>query len=198
VYVLSGFTVTNDSGKEAPVYYEVRFGGDAVPYDQGDPLAFVGVTPILQPGELFTPPEAALIVPEAPGISAVTVEYLVAYAPALNMPDTFLTTINFGVPTAAPPRPAPKLALHQNVPNPFNPSTSISYSLNERMHLTLSVYNVEGKLVKTLVDGVESSGPHSVGWDGKDDRGVKQSTGVYFYRLKTSGGAITRKMILLK
>jgi len=198
VYVLSGFTVTNDSDLEAPVYYELRFEGDAVPFDQGDPLAFVGVTPILQPGELFTPPEAALIVPDAPGISTATVTYLVAYAPALNMPDTLVTTINFGVPTPAPPPPAPKLALHQNVPNPFARSTSISFSLNERMHLALSIYNVEGKLVKTLIDDVESAGPHTIWWDGKNDRGTTQSTGVYFCRLKTSVRTITRKMILLK
>jgi hypothetical protein len=102
VFGLAGFAITNIAGEEAPIYYQLRFGGDAIPFDQGDPLAFVGVTPVLQPGETFEPPAAALIVPEMETLSVATVTYLVAYAPALNMPDTFTVTITFdtGVPVA--------------------------------------------------------------------------------------------------
>jgi hypothetical protein len=198
VYVLSGFEVTNTSDKEAPVYYRLLFDGDAMPDDQNDPLAFVGVTPVLQPLESYTPPEAALIVPDVWGPSVSTVTYLVAYAPALNMPDTLMTTITFDLPVTAGESPSYRLVLGQNVPNPFNPVTSISYVLPVRTGVTLSIYDVRGRRVATLVDKTEGAGPHSVEWDGRSDAGSLQPTGVYFYRLQAAGRTLTRKMLLIK
>ncbi|UCG50802.1 MAG: T9SS type A sorting domain-containing protein [Candidatus Latescibacterota bacterium] len=90
--------------------------------------------------------------------------------------------------------------LGQNVPNPFNPKTRISYSIREPSHVSLRIYNVAGQLVKTLVDDVET--PRSRGfvveWDGRNDSGELVSSGVYFYRLVTKDYTQTRKMVVLK
>jgi len=88
--------------------------------------------------------------------------------------------------------------LHQNYPNPFNPTTNISFSLPGETQANLSIYNIEGRLVRTLVNGTVEGGPHSVVWDGKDAQGNPVSTGVYLYRLSAGGNVMTRKMILLK
>ncbi len=85
-----------------------------------------------------------------------------------------------------------------NFPNPFNPSTTISYQLNRRMGVTLSVYDTRGRLVRTLVDGTEAAGRHDVGWDGVDHSGARVASGVYFARLAANGTVDTRRMVLLK
>jgi len=83
-------------------------------------------------------------------------------------------------------------------PNPFNPVTTVSYGLPERGHARLSVYNVSGRLVKVLADGVEDAGYHRVTWDGRDDRGVEVSSGVYFCRMEAAEFTASAKMVLLK
>ncbi len=88
--------------------------------------------------------------------------------------------------------------LDQNVPNPFNPNTTIAYSIQERGHVTLAVYDVTGRLVRTLVSDVQSPGGYSVVWDGRSDAGAAVATGVYFYKLDAKGFKQTRKMALLK
>lgn len=198
LYTLSGFTITNTSTQEAPVYYRLLFDDQALPDDKGDPYAFVGVSPVLEPGETHTPPEAALIVPEGAGIVASAVTYLVAYAPALNMPDTLTTTITFDLITSVVSESHPALVLYQNVPNPFNPATTISYTLPEAAFVTLSIYSVVGKLVRTLESENKSPGTHTVVWNGRDRAGTVLSSGVYFYRLQAGDRTLTRKMLLLK
>lgn len=89
-------------------------------------------------------------------------------------------------------------ALYQNFPNPFNPTTRITFSLPTRMHVTLSIYNIEGKRVVTLVDDTLSEGFKEIVWNGTDSRGSKVSSGVYFYRLKTDKKVLTKKLILLR
>ena len=95
---------------------------------------------------------------------------------------------------------APKaFALHQNVPNPFNPTTVIQYEVPKAGgYVTLRIYDVTGRLVKTLVDGIEKASRKSVLWDGRDARGARAASGVYFYRLEAPGYVMTRKMVLLK
>ena len=92
------------------------------------------------------------------------------------------------------------LALHQNNPNPFNPRTTISYQLpsgtNERVRLV--VLDVAGRVVRTLVDDVQSAGLQHVDWDGKDDLGRAVSSGVYVYLLDVAGDRRSRKLVLLK
>ncbi len=92
--------------------------------------------------------------------------------------------------------PAP-FALRQNHPNPFNPATTITFATTEAGPADLSVYNVIGQKVRTLVRGTIAAGEHAVVWDGRDDVGMSVGAGVYLYRLAAGGKAQTRKMLLL-
>lgn len=83
-------------------------------------------------------------------------------------------------------------------PNPFNPSTMIMYELATPGHVTIAVYDVGGRLVRTLVDGHVGPGRHEVMWNGLDGSGNTAASGVYFYRLTTPGLVDTRKMVLLR
>jgi hypothetical protein len=91
-----------------------------------------------------------------------------------------------------------KYALHQNYPNPFNPATTIRYDLPERSSVTLVVYDLLGREVRTLVRGVQEPGFKAVVWDGRDDRGRAVGAGVYFYRITAGEYSRLRKMVLLK
>lgn len=88
--------------------------------------------------------------------------------------------------------------LFSNYPNPFNPSTIIEYALPVRSDVTVTVFNVLGQHVKTLVNETQSSGVHSVEWDGADENGNSSASGVYYYRVKTHDFSKARKMVLLK
>jgi hypothetical protein len=89
-------------------------------------------------------------------------------------------------------------ALEQNYPNPFNPSTTISFALAEPSWVTLTVYNVLGQEVRTLIDGPMAAGSHSIEWDGRDARGRETASGVYLYRLAAGSSTLTRKMVLVR
>jgi hypothetical protein len=84
-------------------------------------------------------------------------------------------------------------ALSQNVPNPFNPATTISFSLPEAGFASLKVYDTTGREVATLVNGMSARGEHQVNFDGS-----QLSTGVYFYTLQFNGQSQTQKMVLVK
>ena len=85
-----------------------------------------------------------------------------------------------------------------NFPNPFNPSTTISFTLPNAGHATLDVYDLLGRHVLTLFDQSVSAGEHLVVWDGKDRYGASVASGIYFYRLTTEVSSISKKMLLLK
>ena len=89
-------------------------------------------------------------------------------------------------------------ALYQNVPNPFNPATEIRFETPSAGAVSLAVYDVEGKLVKRLVDGPVPRGVHRVEWSGDDERGSDVSSGVYFYVMRSGDRTLTRKMVYLK
>jgi hypothetical protein len=88
--------------------------------------------------------------------------------------------------------------LYQNHPNPFNPATMISFSLPTARDVRLTIVDVRGRIVRTLVDRSLGAGRHHVEWEGRDGRGTPVSSGIYFYRLDAGGETITRKMVLLK
>ena len=91
-----------------------------------------------------------------------------------------------------------KFELSQNFPNPFNPSTEINFSLEKNQPVTLRIYDVKGELVKTLVNNLMSSGSHQIIWDGTNDKGMRQASGVYFYRLQSEANFSVKKMLMLK
>jgi len=98
-----------------------------------------------------------------------------------------------GLPTA--------FSLAQNYPNPFNPSTTIAFSVpadGAAQRVTLAVYDVRGRQVRTLIDAKMEPGRHTVSWNGRDDRGRTVSSGIYLYTLRTGAEAFTRKMTILK
>jgi hypothetical protein len=97
--------------------------------------------------------------------------------------------------------------LSQNYPNPFNPTTTISFFLSCKLQdascktpirTTLSIYNILGQKVITLVDEDKLPGEYKVIWDGKDDSGEEIASGIYFYQLKTKDFTQTKKMLLLR
>ncbi|MBL7149216.1 MAG: T9SS type A sorting domain-containing protein [Candidatus Cloacimonetes bacterium] len=94
--------------------------------------------------------------------------------------------------------PVPAKIEITNFPNPFNPETTLFFSLPNEQEIELTVYNLKGQKVRQLVKGQFPSGEHSVIWEGKDDNGKQVSSGLYFYKLITSDNVISKKMLLLK
>ncbi len=88
--------------------------------------------------------------------------------------------------------------LGQNHPNPFNPETSIPFSLSDGGRVTLRIYDINGRLVATLLDENRKAGEHTVRWNGRNDVGAVAPTGIYFARLESNGVTETRKLVLLK
>jgi flagellar hook assembly protein FlgD len=98
--------------------------------------------------------------------------------------------------------PVRNVRLYQNHPNPFNPSTSIPFTvpggMEARRGVQLAVYDASGALVKTLVAGALAGGRHEARWDGRNERGESVSSGVYFVQVRSGGFKEARKMILLR
>jgi flagellar hook assembly protein FlgD len=88
--------------------------------------------------------------------------------------------------------------LYQNMPNPFSSQTAIRYSIPSECNVSLSIYDISGKLVKNLVDETMNKGVYAVSWNGNDNNGRKVGQGAYFYILKTAGENIQKKMLLLR
>ena len=89
-------------------------------------------------------------------------------------------------------------SLGQNTPNPFNPVTTIRFSLAEKGHVRVAVYDVDGRQVRVLVDEEREAGPHSLTWDGKNDAGQGLASGVYFVRYRAGTDSFWRKAALLR
>ena len=88
--------------------------------------------------------------------------------------------------------------LAQNHPNPFNPSTSIEFAVAHEGHVELGVYDLSGRLIRTLVSETRRSGSHTVTWDGRNDSGGAVPSGMYFYKYSSGGESTSRKMTLVK
>jgi len=90
-------------------------------------------------------------------------------------------------------------ALSQNRPNPFNPETTIPYSTAVKGRVVIRIFDISGRVVRTLVNRVETEGIHTVRWDGKGDRGTRVASGVYFYKIEyPDGTASARKLTILR
>lgn len=122
----------------------------------------------------------------------------IAHSPELvnlDLEDRFVLIISNGVPTSvAPVTEVPRsFSLEQNFPNPFNPTTLISYTLPENTEVRLEVFNIQGQRVAVLVNGTQTAGVHTVSFDAQ-----RLSSGVYIYRLTAGSFSESRKMTLIK
>mgnify|MGYP003328717481 FL=1 len=91
-----------------------------------------------------------------------------------------------------------EFALNQNYPNPFNPSTQIQYALPEETRVVISIYDLMGRKVRTLVNDVQDAGYRSVMWNATNDMGRLVSAGVYIYSIQAGDFIQNRKMVLMK
>ena len=102
----------------------------------------------------------------------------------------YLSTESEGIPT--------EFALHENYPNPFNPTTTLRFDLPELSDLTLTIYNMLGQRVRTFNMQGTAAGYHTITWDATNDFGEQVGAGVYLYQLQAKDFVKTRKMVLLK
>ena len=105
-----------------------------------------------------------------------------------------LTSVDEGSTSFAPSQ----FMLEQNYPNPFNPETKISYRLPENGFISLTIHDLLGRKIKTLVSDYQQAGQYSVTWNGKDEAGNSLASGIYLYTLKTGNILQSKKMILMK
>jgi hypothetical protein len=111
-----------------------------------------------------------------------------------------------GLPDSCGPTDIPEIepvlqaafGLGQNYPNPFNSSTRIKFSLPKREHLQLTIYDILGREVRTLIDDDRPAGNYDIFWDGRNNDGDDIASGVYLYQIRTSDFASTRKLLLIK
>ena len=89
--------------------------------------------------------------------------------------------------------------LNQNFPNPFNPSTDISFSIGSDDFINLNIYDIKGRLIRSLVNNEFTlSGSYSFTWNGLNQQGTQVPSGMYLYKLENSENTITRKMVVMK
>jgi len=91
-----------------------------------------------------------------------------------------------------------QVALHANHPNPFNESTTLRYEIPDLSSVRLEIFDIMGRRVRTLVDGVGTAGAASATWDGDDTAGRSLSSGTYLARLEVGGYVLTRTMVLAR
>jgi len=155
-------------------------------------------------------PDAEAALASAEGMQSVTgiegltpgdIEYIEGRLALMNLSREQRAALSQALYGAAEAPGLPRaFSLAQNMPNPFNPSTTITFTVpvgtSERVFL--EVFDLRGKLVRTLVERAMGSGLHSVFWHGDDNSGRRVGSGIYFYRLRAGKFSRTRKMVLLK
>jgi Domain of unknown function (DUF362)/FlgD Ig-like domain len=138
----------------------------------------------------------------APELKAEDIDYLERMIERMVLTDEQEAALRLAVYGSTGEASLPRaFALEQNSPNPFNPSTTIAFSVsssNESQTVRLSIFDLRGKLVHTLVDERREPGSYTAYWDGTEDSGRRVASGVYFYRLQAGDFSRTRKMVLLK
>lgn len=88
--------------------------------------------------------------------------------------------------------------LMQNYPNPFNPYTNIPYEIPKMGKVEVNIYDVNGRLIKNLVNENQQPGSYKIIWNGKNEKGIKVSSGLYIYQVKLERTTLSQKMVLLK
>ncbi len=129
-------------------------------------------------------------------------ELLIAYEDGDSLQSWIVMVENDSVMTGIAVEPGRQVlktyTLHQNYPNPFNPTTTIAYELATTEKISLKIYDVLGREVKTLVNGVVPAGKHTISWDGTNNAGNKVSSGVYIYSLEVGNHKLHKRMTLMK
>ena len=139
-------------------------------------------------------------IPIAPSLNGQLLQFgFLSTATNFEGSGVFYDNVEFFEATSSSALPAPRtFALHQNVPNPFNPATRIAFDLTRPGNVDVSVFDATGRKVSTLLHQRLDSGPHFVNWNGLGDDGRPVAAGVYRYVLTTSKGRTSRSMVLLK
>ena len=121
-------------------------------------------------------------------------------APRLAKPSTEYTVLAKSIAESPEPTPAviTEYRLYPNYPNPFNPHTTIGYQLPEAGMVSLKIYNLEGKLVRTLVESSQTAAYHQVQWDATDDAGNPVAAGIYLCQMQAGAFRQTQRLVLLK
>jgi hypothetical protein len=189
----NGHTAIYDPIRDRMVVY----GGEIYPYDgnlwalsMSEPLAWTELAP--EPGPGGRAWHSAIYDPVR--------DRMLIFAGSVDMHSDWndVWALNWGAVTAVQSPSAFSNALRPCYPNPFNPRVTIPFDLRQDGNLTLSVYDVSGRLVKTLVNEWTRAGSHIVSWDGRSELGAQISSGVYFCRLRTGGFTETRKIVMVK
>ncbi len=157
----------------------------ATPVAAGAAAIILGKTPSLTAQQVFSAMTAGAITDQYTG----AVPNTTWGAGKLNVYAAVAFSTNIQQPAGAPIA----FSLSQNYPNPFNPSTTIDYIIPRTTFVTLEVFDILGRVVRTLVSGEQGFGPHSVRLEG-----TGLSSGVYFYRLKAEGMVQTKKFMVLR
>jgi hypothetical protein len=143
-------------------------------------------------------------------ITSDTVVTFRAYPEALNCQNqpeycidgdtlTFMVPIIVQVVSAESGQFLPEVfSLHQNYPNPFNPLTTLRYDLPEDALVNITIYDMMGRQIRTLVNNQQNAGFKSISWNGTNDKGASVSAGLYLYMIKAGKFRQTKKMVLLK
>lgn len=127
---------------------------------------------------------------------------LVVESNAKNFPAAEIILMGIGINPqgiSGHPELITKYKLYDNFPNPFNPQTTLRYDIPKSGHVELKIFNIQGQLVRTLLDAIKPAGSYQAIWDGRNEEGIYQASGVYFYRLKAGDRfAETKRMVLLR
>jgi len=91
-----------------------------------------------------------------------------------------------------------EFALENNYPNPFNPTTTIKYQLPKDVRVNVTIYNIQGQVVRSLVNEDQKAGYYTIQWDGRSEAGVSVASGIYIYRINAGSFATAKKMVLMK
>lgn len=132
-----------------------------------------------------------------PAVGNITLRVYPA-SDSLNYQDLTFTLSTVTIDIDAGPNTNLQFALNGNYPNPFNPTTVISYRLAVSREVTLKIFNILGQEIRTLVHEKQNAGAHQIVWDGRNNAGESVSAGIYLYRLQSGANQSTKKMTLIK
>ncbi len=192
------------TSSEAPVYFfaEKNVAISSMLLGDEDPSALYVITsaPVSGTAVLIDASTGAFdYTPATDFVGIVEFKYTITYGATTTPEKTALINIKEGDAIEETLGIAEGFELTGNYPNPFNPETTVSYTLDRDMNINLIVFDTEGKMVTALEKGLKKAGSHSVQWNGKDKNGRQMASGVYYFRLSSdTGGSKISKAMMLK